>query len=84
MRLPRQQRLLLVKPRPFRCAGMRDRAAGGLADQTCIFGKRAGAMPRRARLPGPLPLNEILLMNQNVHAARPRIDPYAIAVAYQR
>src|SRR5437868_12445745 len=84
MRLSCQPRLLLIEPRPLRCARMRDCAAGGLTDQACIFGKGAGAVPRRARLPGPPPINEFLLVHQDVHATRASIDPDAIAVAYQR
>ena len=63
---------------------MRDRAAGGLADQTCIFGERACPMPRRTRLPGLPPQCEFLLVDQNVHPACAGIDPDAIAVAQQR
>src|SRR2546429_3558543 len=63
---------------------MRDRAVWGLADQTCIFGERAGAVPRRPRLPGLPAPGEFLLSNQNVHTAYDGIDLDAIAVAYQR
>ena len=58
---------------------MGDGAAGRLADQTRIFGERAGPMPRRPRLPGLPPLGEFTVVDQQIHAARTGVDPDAVA-----
>src|SRR6202035_3616843 len=75
---------LLIEPRPFCRTIMRNRAAGRLADQTRIFGERAGPVPRRPRLPFLPPLGEFTVVDQQTHAAPTGIDPDTVAFTHQR
>src|SRR5260370_42645736 len=74
----------LVEPRPFRRAVMSNGAARCLADQSCIFGKCASPMPGWPPLPCPPPLCEVIVVDQQIHAARAGIDPDPVACAHQR
>ena len=62
---------------------MGDGAARRLADQTRVFGERAGAMPRLRRLPGLPPRSEFLVIDQEIHEARTGIDPDAVSVVHK-
>src|SRR5205814_675571 len=73
-----------IKPRPLGRPLMRDGAAGRLADQTCIFCERACPMSWRSRLPHLAPPRQSAIVDQNIHAARSRIDADTIAIADQR
>src|SRR4051812_49706125 len=63
---------------------MRDGAERRLPDQLCIFSERTGAMPWRSRRPRRAARSELIVVQQNVEAARLYIDPDAIAIAHQR
>src|SRR6516225_243490 len=76
--------LRLVEPGPFRRTFMRDGAAGSLTDKARIFSQRSRAVPWRPRLPGLATFRELVVVDQQIHAARTGIDPDAVSVPHQR
>jgi hypothetical protein len=73
----------LIEPRPFRRSLMRDGAAGGLPDQTCIFCERSRPMSRRSRLPCLPARRKLALANEEVHFPCARINGDRVAIANQ-